>query len=362
MNFEARKYANKRLREELAFLKDQHNDIQEEMAAYRNDFKLASSTAEKVKIKKILEQKNEELVTIEFEIEKIERELYKGNFPRRLFDHFAEFDFEDQRLEVDNYLKKPSNVVSLVIHSQAEYQNVREQFWLWKYVLLGYFPQPSQVLFFYNKHLSNLPSLVYELKKAIDKSKYEVPEVEETDEEISREITQFIIPDIIRLLNSKTVVIPVYLSQTHSHYYLIYEFINKVWIPVCKHIHKTSTGNNKLILVIIDDDPSDQNYFVSDIEKSIRSFKPYAIPTCSKVKDFDLESWIRQGRIRRDGVFREYEELTKGFISKFSKRAHYNDYLPRCGRVEKLFEKICKDLHSEKFDYSFDKLVAEYGK
>lgn len=316
----------------------------------------------KAQIKKQITKNNEAQETLIFEIANLKSKLASTphiNFSKILYESLIEYDFVEQRTEFTACLRQISHVGAFVIHGE-DYEQSFQQEWLWKHIFLNYFDEDIRHLSIFTPYTSSILQILYEFKLSINQEKYRNEYILD-NQEIEKEI-KVLVKEIALLLQNYSITISIH-TQTLRDISLFTNFIEQIWQPVCQGLSELEdVPKHRLLLFIIDNKLKGEPYYTKMLIESLTLFKPYRIPKIKRLYFSDLQHWIKNGIISRKSIFFRHENLCRTFLGKFAEEHHFSEYLPPCGRIEKLFEKICCDLHNDHFKLDFQSLRKEHGK
>lgn len=227
----------KRIKLLLETRKQAADVILDDIKILSNDKRKAQSGYEENKIQRIIDDKIKAHKLIESETIKLENELEQTDFPEKLFNYFVKFDYLSQRKAYGNYLKKAkaNRIGSFVIHSEGNYENLHDQEWFWKCILLSYLKKPNKEVLkpFFKKALYTFRHLFYHFQLSVNPEYYENKD-DVMDENVSIEEIEDLVPHLLEKLKTKNIIVPIYLSKYWASYQFIYPFFEQVWQPLCQ--------------------------------------------------------------------------------------------------------------------------------
>jgi len=288
-------------------------------------------------------------------------------FLELLFRYFQTFNFHEQRSDYDSYRNfSSSNIGAFVIYSEGNYKKLEQQFWLWKGVLLSYLDDTDIeiVSTFFEDGIYEFRQLYSKFQAALfngffDKNNFDehigIAEIEELSCKIEKK------------LETKNVIIPIYLTTQMGSYNHIYQFIEEVWKPLYALLSNRENKNHWLKLFIIDNEIEDidgKDYHSTELLQSIE----YGIPFKLKKACFnsnDMKLWLEFQKHyptnSTSNIFYQFKNDCQSFINKFTAETHYISYLPNCKTIENLFDKICDDLPNHLVCVNLEKLTEKYA-
>lgn len=363
MKFNLHQVIQERLEKNVALKLKQLAELKKDFERLEKIYFEETDSLRKARRQDQLDENDKAQATLEFEIDGLHAKLNATphiHFPKALYEYLTEYDFIHQKKEFTSYLKRPNKVGAFVVHSEVVYEKPFEQAWLWRHIFLKYLDEDIRQLSVFTPRTRDISDILYDFKLSINREKY-INEYAGIDEDITEDI-ELLVKEIALLLENYSIVIPIYIHQS-SQISIFSDFIERIWKPICKGLLALDEiPKHKLLLFIVDNHLQCDQYYTRKPIESVTLFKPYRITKVKRLTFGDLQQWLDKGRYERTGVFFKHESICKKFLEKFIEGHHLEEYLPNCGRIEKLLEKICCDLHHDHFKLDFQSLSKKYGK
>jgi len=228
--------------------------LEEDLAAANKDWRNAKSALEKRHATKSINLIKEEINDKIKDIENLEQKLKQEDFAEELYNFFKRLNFRKQKEIYGEYFETAENIKigTFLIHSEGDYKDLEEQFWLWKGIFLSYLDERTTTQIvkpFFNDIQSNVKMLFYNFQESLFNGIME-SEDESYNEVIEEEIEAVAI-ELGEKLKTNNIIIPIFLSTQMPNYQLIYEFLDIIWKPLHLHLSKRGTKNHWLKLFII---------------------------------------------------------------------------------------------------------------
>jgi len=287
------------------------------------------------------------------ELEKLEKKLEQEDFAEELFHFFKRLNFSKQKAAYNKYIDQAEKVKigSFLIHSEGEYKDLEEQFWLWKGIFLSYLDERTTteiVSPFYNDTQSDVKTLFHDFQTSLFNGYMESEEG--NFKHILEEELEAVADALAQKLNTNNIIIPIFLSTKMPNYELIYEFLEKVWQPLYLLLSERENKEHWLKLFIIDNEVEDldgKDYHVTDIMTSVQYGIPYKLDKAG-FNFGDIESWVafdKHEPIRDNrNVFIKYKKECNGIVTKFACHDDYKSHFASCEKIEVLFDEICEGI------------------